>query len=169
MSTPKDDAHWSEQVKVHPVEDKNIFNKSAEEIAKYFGDPRVTPEGAGRAVNRLQFYINRAGSHGNANHIEKAREAIRILQARESEKKEKPKVATASAKTPAKVEAHQEIRRLVSQLTTAAEFLKEHELTDLSEPLIRKTVSYISEAASRIESSLPVAEPAEKETEAKHD
>lgn len=166
MSTPKEDSHWSEHVETHHVKDKNIFNKSAEEIAKYFGDARVTPQGPGRAVNRLQFYINRAGSHGNAEHIAKAKEAIRILQAREDKKEGK---VMASAEVTEKNDAHHDIRRVIKEIYHAADFLKEHDLTDVSDPVIGKTLAYIRKATHHVESLLPVAEPAVKETEAKHD
>lgn len=83
--------HWSEEVKTHPVKDQNIFSESVRNIVRYFSDPRVSPRGIGQAIEKLVFYVNRAGTHGNPAHIHKVRDAITILKGMEHRQRQSSK------------------------------------------------------------------------------
>ena len=78
--------NWSEGAEKHPVKDKDIFNKSAKRIAEYFDNRTVTPEGTGKAIQRLNFYINRAGKNLDPKKKAKVKRAIDILQSKETKK-----------------------------------------------------------------------------------
>lgn len=78
-----EDPNFREEIKTTPVKNKNIFNESAERIAKYFSSPKVSPAGIGQAVKKLNFYLVRGGSKIPTEKRNKVEKAIKILQKKE--------------------------------------------------------------------------------------
>src|SRR5438105_3741927 len=74
---------WSSSVttdSTHPPPD--LFNKSADTIAKTLASKRVSPKGAGSGMRMLTFYINRAGKNLTAERKRTLQQAKKLLHER---------------------------------------------------------------------------------------
>ena len=67
---------WSEAVKTHPLHQKGLFKQSPETIAKKMSD---ISKGKKQAIERIQFYINRAGKNLPKDRRGTLERAIQIL------------------------------------------------------------------------------------------
>ena len=76
---------WSAGVKtVSTYPEHDLFNQSAETVAKHLASKKVSPKGPASGMRMLNFYINRAGKNlPEARHkeLEKAKELLsKIIQ-----------------------------------------------------------------------------------------
>jgi Protein of unknown function (DUF3175) len=68
---------WSGKVKTHWHSPGGLFTKSANTIARTL---KKSSASAGQAIQRLTFYINRAGHNLSSAAREKLHRAVRILE-----------------------------------------------------------------------------------------
>jgi len=85
---------WSASVttdSTHPP--KDLFNKSAAQIARSLASKRVSPKGPGSGMRMLTFYINRAGHNLSATRKAELDKAKKLLSERIAKEKKKGRKA----------------------------------------------------------------------------
>lgn len=74
--------NFREDIHTHPVKNQKIFEENSNRIAAYFANKKVSPDGLGQAIKKLNYYLVRGGS--NIPHEKRVRvhKAIMILHER---------------------------------------------------------------------------------------